>query len=321
MFYTNNLLRGRANVALWLGIATLSAFGLVDVEYVASSGPNLIYLTTLVMVTIHLLVSPWLLRTIHRKGSQADEFFGAEFLSDIKNLQKGGSSDDGESDSDGDNRAAAAVKPTTTSPRGSKGPVSQRKNRPHDIGNRSPRAKASSAAMMNQLQLAMEGDSPRPARQQSVARPASPRIPTPRDVVAAPPPVESESYMDQIPFASPVFMMDAEANLSTSDFWQFWKQMETTGAFSCNFTNQPSRSDLDRHLSVQGFHVVAIEQKENVLQVYFYGAQYGTDTFFLCEFVLLFARRFFQATFKCKDRETASEFVTRFNLNAIIALE
>jgi len=37
-----------------------------------------------------------------------------------------------------------------------------------------------------------------------------------------------------------------------------------------------------------------------VLQVYFYGAQYGTDTVFLCEFVLLFARRFFQATFKCK---------------------
>jgi hypothetical protein len=87
--------------ALWLGIATISAFGLVEVQYISSSNANLIYLTTLVMVTVsllhkavdqlrvclaygfassprkvHLVVSPWLLRTIHRKGSQADEFFG-----------------------------------------------------------------------------------------------------------------------------------------------------------------------------------------------------------------------------------------------------
>uniref|UniRef100_H3HA44 Uncharacterized protein n=1 Tax=Phytophthora ramorum TaxID=164328 RepID=H3HA44_PHYRM len=41
--------------ALWLGIATVSAFGLVEVQYIASSSPNLIYLTTLAMVT----TVPW----------------------------------------------------------------------------------------------------------------------------------------------------------------------------------------------------------------------------------------------------------------------
>lgn len=59
---------------------------------------------------------------------------------------------------------------------------------------------------------------------------------------------------------------------------------------------------MERHLEAHGFHVVAVEQKDSVLQVYFYGSQYGTDTVFLCEFVLLFARRFFQATFKCEVR-------------------
>ncbi|KAG1708167.1 hypothetical protein DVH05_024850 [Phytophthora capsici] len=75
-----------------------------------------------------------------------------------------------------------------------------------------------------------------------------------------------------------------------------------SGSFSCTFANQPSRTDLERHLEANGFHVVAAEQKDSVLQVYFYSSQYGTETFFLCEFVLLFARRFFQATFKCKVR-------------------
>lgn len=75
-----------------------------------------------------------------------------------------------------------------------------------------------------------------------------------------------------------------------------------SGAFSCSFTNRPTRVEVETHLQAQGYHVVATEQRDQVLQVYFCAHQLGTDTFFLCEFVLLFARRFFQATFKCQVR-------------------
>ncbi|KAG6966046.1 hypothetical protein JG688_00006956 [Phytophthora aleatoria] len=273
-------------LALWLGIATLSAFGLVEVQYIASSNANLIYLTTLIMITVHLVTSPWLLRTIHRKGSQADEFFGAEFLSDIRRPRKqnGDYGDEASSSDEDEKDVRAAVQP---------------------------------------LQLAMEGDddeAPRSARRQPSARSASPRISsTATHAVVESRSVEPPGY-HQIPFASPVFVMNPDANLPASDFWQLWKQTETTGAFSCTFANQPSRADLEQHLGAHGFHVVAAEQKDSVLQVYFYGSQYGTDTF-LCEFVLLFARRFFQATFKCKERETASDFVTRFNLQDLLVVE
>ncbi|KAE8914131.1 hypothetical protein PF005_g16046 [Phytophthora fragariae] len=320
-------------LALWLGIATLSAFGLVEVQYISSSTPNLIYLTTLVMVTVHLVVSPWLLRTIHRKGSQADEFFGAEFLSDIRPKKQNGGYDDDASDSDGDDtstRAAAAVQPVLTSPRGPNRAASPRKPRRQGSAktvmdrSRSGFFNAEGNASMSHLQLAMEGEeeAPRSARRLSSTRSASPRVPAAANHAV----VEVSSTMrpqafQQIPFASPVFVLDPEANLIAPEFWQLWKQTETTGAFSCSFANQPTRADLERHVAANGFHLVAVEQKDSVLQVYFYGSQYGTDTVFLCEFVLLFARRFFQATFKCKDRDSASDFVTKFNLQELLIVE
>ncbi|KAL4160151.1 hypothetical protein PRNP1_000722 [Phytophthora ramorum] len=321
--------------ALWLGIATVSAFGLVEVQYIASSSPNLIYLTTLAMVTVHLVVSPWLLRTIHRKGSQADEFFGAEFLSDIRRDRKqNDDSDSDDSDADGAvGSHAAAVRPVNTSPREPNRTASQRKLRRDDNvkagSNRNHLGffNAEGNATMFQLQLAMEGDSDAPTsrsvQRQSGSRSASPRISATgtHTVVEMPPPVEHQVSLHQIPFASPVFLLDPEANMPAPDFWQQWKQTETTGAFSCTFSNQPTRADVERHLCANGFHIVAAEQKDSVLQVYFYRSQYGTDTVFLCEFVLLFARRFFQATFKCKEREATSDFVTRFNLQELLLVE
>ncbi|KAG2938797.1 hypothetical protein PC115_g3565 [Phytophthora cactorum] len=307
-------------LALWLGIATLSAFGLVEVQYIASSNANLIYLTTLIMITVHLVTSPWLLRTIHRKGSQADEFFGAEFLSDIRRPRKqnGDYGDEASSSDEDEKDVRAAVQPVNTSPREQRA-VSQRRLRRQDSAKAGPNTRT-----LSQLQLAMEGDddeAPRSARRQPSARSASPRISsTATHAVVESRSVEPPGY-HQIPFASPVFVMNPDANLPASDFWQLWKQTDTTGAFSCTFANQPSRADLEQHLGAHGFHVVAAEQKDSVLQVYFYGSQYGTDTFFLCEFVLLFARRFFQATFKCKERETASDFVTRFNLQDLLVVE
>lgn len=58
---------------------------------------------------------------------------------------------------------------------------------------------------------------------------------------------------------------------------------------------------METHLRAFGFHVVACDAKDNVLQTYFFAHQLGqADVFFLCEFVLIYSRRFFQATFKCK---------------------
>lgn len=124
----------------------------------------------------------------------------------------------------------------------------------------------------------------------------------------------------------------------------------TSGSFSCPFNREPLRQDVEAHLLSHGFHVVATEAKENVLQVYFHAYQMGTDVYFLGEFVFLFSRRFFQATFKCKvctvqsawvamcsgfcymhfrltilsrpqDHDIAPEFVTRFNLQELQVLE
>jgi len=266
--------------ALWLGIATISAFGLVEVQYISSSNANLIYLTTLVMVTVsllhkavdqlrvclaygfassprkvHLVVSPWLLRTIHRKGSQADEFFGYDShsaspplfahhvvpaeRSPRKRNTEDDSADGSNSDEDSMDARAAAVQPVNASPRGASRTASQRK--PRRQGCAAKRDKnnigffnAEGNATMSQLQLAMEGvgegvPAPRSARRQSGTRPASPRISAAaaHAVVEMSPPVEPQ-HLHQIPFASPVFLMDPEANLPAPDFWQLWKQTETT---------------------------------------------------------------------------------------------
>ncbi|KUF93939.1 hypothetical protein AM588_10009980 [Phytophthora nicotianae] len=176
---------------------------------------------------VHLVTSPWLLRTIHRKGSQADEFFGAEFLSDIRRPQKkNGDYDDEASYSDEDEKdiRASAVQPVNASPREQRA-VSQRRLRRQDSTKPGPNTHT-----MSQLQLAMEGgdDEARSARRQLSARPASPRISAraTNTVVETSPSLE-QGYQ-QIPFASPVFLMSPDANLPASDFWQLWKQTETT---------------------------------------------------------------------------------------------
>lgn len=40
---------------MWLGVSTLSAFGLIEAQYIGESGQNLIYLTTLVIVCVRAL--------------------------------------------------------------------------------------------------------------------------------------------------------------------------------------------------------------------------------------------------------------------------
>lgn len=273
---------GSCAIALWLAIATLSAFGLVEVHLILSLDINLIYLVTLILVTVHLVISPWLLCTIHRKASQADDIFGAEFLSDIRHPRK--------HHEDYDDDAICSI---TDDHEGIFG--------------------AESNSNCSHLQLAMDGDDDkklhRTCRQQSLLVVSPGMLITSNGAVLA-----KQPHLQK-------FSMASKADLSPSDFWRLWKQTETTGAFSCTFANQPSQSDIQHHLEVHGFRVVAAEQKDCVLHVYFYGSQDETDVVFLCEFVLLLARRFFQAIFKCKNQETASDFVSRFNLQDVLVVE
>ena len=77
--------------------------------------------------------------------------------------------------------------------------------------------------------------------------------------------------------------------------------MVRRGSFSCIFKNKPTVHQVETHLRANGFALVSSDVKENVLQVHFYA--YGPDECcFLSEFVFVFSRRFFQATFKCQVR-------------------
>lgn len=169
----------------------------------------------------------------------------AEFLSDVRPQKQNACYDDDASDSDDDNTStrAAAVHPVVTSPRGPQRTASQRKPRRQGSAkaglnrNRSGFFNEEGNASISHLQLAMEGEEepPRSARRQSPSpRPVSSRDPVPtRDVVEVPPPAEPQGY-HQIPFASPVFLMDPEANLPPPEFWQLWKQTKTTCVPLCS---------------------------------------------------------------------------------------
>ncbi|GMF17779.1 unnamed protein product [Phytophthora fragariaefolia] len=150
-----------------------------------------------------------------------------------------GENDDDASDSDGDDAStnAAAVVPDITSPRGSNKMATRRNPRQQGSvkagldRNRSGVFNAVGNSSISHLQLAMEGEEkpPRTARRQPSPRPISPRTltATTRAVVEMPSLANPQVYQ-QIPFASPVFLMDPQANLPASDFWQAWKQSETT---------------------------------------------------------------------------------------------
>lgn len=84
-------------IALWLTIALLTATKTVSIGGITSSAINFIKVLTITcgfvsrqlnrLPNAHLsfqalvLIPPWILRTIYRKTSTADEMFGAEFLS------------------------------------------------------------------------------------------------------------------------------------------------------------------------------------------------------------------------------------------------
>ncbi|KAJ0405056.1 hypothetical protein P43SY_001200 [Pythium insidiosum] len=258
-------------LALWLGYATLASFGLVDIRQIVSSSVNIVYLITLVLVCIHLCITPSLLRTIHRKTSQADEYFGAEFMDGVKRSQH--------------RRTNRRVPDEDVGSEDDDGNADEHERYGHD----------NSDGGEDGIYLEEIIDS----------RSAGSTVTDP----------------DQLPFASPVFLLDPNRRLEAPEFWRLWKATDTTGSFSCLFRNQPRRKDVEAHLQALGFHVVSADVQDNVLQLCFFACQLGTDVVFLCEFVLIFSRRFFQATFKCSDRETASDFVARFNLQDLLIVD
>ncbi|TYZ60573.1 hypothetical protein PybrP1_006530 [[Pythium] brassicae (nom. inval.)] len=329
-------------LALWLGAATLSSFGLVEVAYIAQSSPNLIYLSTLVTACLHLLVAPWLLRTIHHKGSQADEYFGAEFMADLQRpsqrVAAAATRGDSESDDEDGRREDSVDSGDDDGAGGDRGQRSRRANRQRRRGSGTRKDRAgrqkNRKAFYNAdgtatVALSVPVSAASSPRSKSVALAAAPTTQASAELDGLEVTVQeglatSSQVTDPglIPFASPVFVIDREARLQSSDFWRLWKQLETTGSFSCNFANEPTKRGVAEHLRAFGFHVVACDARDGVLQAYFYAQQLGAaDVVFLCEFVLISARRFFQATFKCQERAAAADFVARFNLQELVRVE
>lgn len=67
----------------------------------------------------------------------------------------------------------------------------------------------------------------------TVSRSSPAALPTDNSATAAVAIVQDDgvltsSGLEQIPFASPVFVMDRDAHLEPSEFWRLWKQAETT---------------------------------------------------------------------------------------------
>uniref|UniRef100_K3WKF5 Beta-adaptin appendage C-terminal subdomain domain-containing protein n=1 Tax=Globisporangium ultimum (strain ATCC 200006 / CBS 805.95 / DAOM BR144) TaxID=431595 RepID=K3WKF5_GLOUD len=319
-------------VALWLGAATLSAFGLVETQFIADSSPNLIYLTTLILCCLHLVTSPWLLNTVHKKGSQADEYYGAEFMANLKQQRRsarpryevdGGDDDDSDHDAESRSRVTLAQdeehEEDGVPRRNSRSRSKKRGQKNHKVFyNADGTVSVVTGPEAVVARSSLQGD--------CYGGPVSPSASLELNLQGG---VVQEGLLtssrasnpDQIPFASPVFLLDREPRLQPNDFCRLWKHVETTGSFSCLFTNEPSKRDVDAHLRKFDFHVISSDAKDNVLQTHFYAYQCGTDLAFLCEFVLVFSRRFFQATFKCKESGAAADFVTRFNLQELLAVE
>lgn len=204
---------------------------------------------------IHLLVSPWLLRTIHRKASQADAYYGyvrveqrsalprskiftsfsrvyasAEFMSEI-NKSKDRTSEDEEdaADSDADETSQrAAVAPafaaTATNPARKAffnvdGTATIVDSRAAALGLKPP----SSSARNKEQQSHGNGAPPSPPR---VAPSASFRRELPPEALLTA--SSSTTDPDQIPFASPVFVLDRSQKFPPPEFWRRWHELETT---------------------------------------------------------------------------------------------
>ncbi|OQS07280.1 transmembrane protein [Thraustotheca clavata] len=116
------------------------------------------------------------------------------------------------------------------------------------------------------------------------------------------------------------FSLDPKHKLKKSTFWDLWKKTDVSGSFSCNFKNtkSPSLKDVTNHLTKIGFHVVSHNESKDVMEIYFYGYPNGVDITFVAEFVFVYSRQFFQTTFKCEDKDLASDFVKLFQLQELM---
>lgn len=217
------------------------------------------------------MVSPWLLRTIHRKGSQADEYFGygvlqflrrlynridlaalsfgdvlrAEFVHNINRArhrdqyrnderaahdveeESEGEDDDHEVNDDYANAARTMPQrsPRQTSPR------SQRQKLYPDEQHAPSQPGRNRKAFYDAQGNALVGPSNglHQAHDVSVAVDATEYYQPPQQrAIDTAPAYADHSAPHNIPYASPVFVMDPHARLEPPEFWQLWKQTETT---------------------------------------------------------------------------------------------
>jgi hypothetical protein len=216
---------------------------------------------------VHLIVTPWLLRTVHRKANQADEYFGAEFVDSVKRSQRSERSardrdddnrdgegeedeenDDGNDDSEEERRDRRAVVAPASSPRdritSKTGATPRSPTKSHhafygpDGSSRvvgtsvSVRQSARSPRLKNR-DLSSQVTSPRPATNSprlSVREVGIPKASEYGVAADAGTSVTASAlpHSDHIPYASPVFLLDPQPRLQPDEFWRLWKVSETT---------------------------------------------------------------------------------------------
>ncbi|KDO27236.1 hypothetical protein SPRG_07485 [Saprolegnia parasitica CBS 223.65] len=67
-------------IAFWLLVSKFVVFGVLDLSVLGANAQNIEYAVATGTVSVHLIVCPWLLRTVHSKTTQIDDLFASEFL-------------------------------------------------------------------------------------------------------------------------------------------------------------------------------------------------------------------------------------------------
>ena len=79
--------------SIWLGIGLLSSMRGIQVNGLTSNAITFIRVVSIICIFALVFIPPWILRTVYRKTSTADEMFGAEFMSqyeyDARETQRG----------------------------------------------------------------------------------------------------------------------------------------------------------------------------------------------------------------------------------------
>lgn len=108
-------------------------------------------------------------------------------------------------------------------------------------------------------------------------------------------------------------------SIDPSEFSEQWENTSLAGEFEIEIETVPKLSVILKHLEEHNFTPVAHGVVRDCTKVYFHASDVfeGRSVVFLCELKIWHSSKLLSATFKCKIRDYAKEFVKRLNLGKI----